>query len=359
MTANLASMADGRVAMVAWGRIPIWHGSGHRSDELMDVPTAAEKCGLFYPVGTFQACWRDDEGTVRDGDGVQIVRTDTMQALGRASKSYVAIPNAGAFTPVIQPFIDSGQIKGVMTAGVIGKGEKAWIQAVVGDFAVDDRDRGISTLLITNDHQANEAVSIGFNATYVVCGNAYSAAQWESAETKNVAKVYHSGGWEAAIARIARSIEFEAKAFRDHEIAARQLAGVDITVKDVWALALAAMPPTDITVQKWKEQREKGEEPHGYFVNQYKAVMNEYFHGPGMDLPTRRDTAFGAWNAVTGYVDYARSPNSTPSERSRMVLMGSGRDIKRRAFDRAFDRWVDGKEWTEEEKEIVSLCPLP
>jgi len=354
MPANLATFEDGRYRMAAWGRIPVWHGEGQRSDELMDIQQARELGGLGYEVGCYPNRFEVEGGKLVEGLGVQIVRNDTLEPLGYASTEYAPIQN-DQMLGLIQPFIKSGDIKGIMTCGVLGKGERSWCQAVVGDFGVDNVDRGLSTLLLLNSFNTTEALKVGFAATYVVCGNTYAMANREFERTGNVLSVMHTGDVESRMKQVELSLDMANKRIRTHEDIAKLLTDVkDVSPAELWRYAIASIPPSKTAIETGKE---KGRIDN-YWRNQWEAVMSEWYRAPGMDLPTRRDTAFGAWNAITGFVDYGRTPNATEAQRTRSALFGSGRDIKDAALDIAAQHWLQGNEWSEEVQIVDNLCPL-
>jgi len=358
MAANLNQFADGRYRMAAWGRVPVWHGTGQRSDELMDIESAKALAGLDFRAEQFPSGFivTDDDGneTVHAGRGVQIVRTDTLQPLGSASERYEIIQNE-QMLELLRPFIDSGDIAGIITAGVLGNGEKSWVQGIIGEFSVDQHDRGLNTLLLTNSFDTTAAFQGGFSSVYVVCGNTYALARrgFDADVDDQVSfSINHKGNTKSQLGQISAALDVADRAIRSHEQVARDLAKVKVSRADVWRLAVAAMPPSRATLDKWKATGQ----PTGYWINQWNGVLDESRNGPGHDLPTRQGTAFGAWNAVTGYVDYARQPSSTDSARTNQALFGTGADIKTRAFEVAVDKFAGGGEWSDTVHEVESIC---
>ena len=353
MAANLATMSDGRVAMAAWGRVPVWHGTGQRSDQLMTVEEAARVAGFDYPVLTRQAMFEVD-GEHREGVGVQIVRGDTWQPLGYASEWYRPIPNMDAFN-VAGQFIGKG-LAGVMTAGVLGKGEKAWCQFVLGEIGVNSIDRGIATLLVSNDHTASGACKFGFTTVWVVCANTEAAAQREMDRTKNCVAVIHGGDVNANLKTVENCLSLAERRFRDWETAAKELAAAKLQdSKEVWRLAIASMMPPETTIEAWREKPDKS---RAYHRNLWAAIFREYQEQPGHDIESRQGTAWGALNGVTGWVDFNRAATKSAADRTKQMWFGSGAEIKQRAVDVAVGRWIEGKPWGENVLEVEKLAGI-
>jgi len=352
MPANLATFEDGRYRMAAWGRIPVWHGDGQRTDELMTPEQALKLGGLDYEVETFPNEYVGPDGLRRDGQGVQIVRTDTMQVLAQASESYTQIQNRD-MVELLRPFIDDGSVHGIMTAGALGDGERSWVQAVIGDFGVDTVDRGLSTLLFQNSFDTTMALRCGYSGTWVVCGNTWTMASKEFDSRDDNFSIIHSGNVEEEMKKVETRIHIANRTVRSQEEIATLLSKVKVSdPREVWRMAVACMPPSKNTLTTWKEKGSAS----GYWVNEWHKVVNEYNRGPGMDLDSRRGTAFGAWNAITGYVDYRRWPNATESQQARHSMFGSGADIKSKALDVSIDHFLFDNDWSEEVKEVETLC---
>lgn len=362
MAANIATFEDGRKRMAGMGRLPIWwetqNEKAQRSDgEYLTIDEAYEKGGVDVPIETCPALHRDPRnGEIRPGKGVQIVRGDTGQSIGYASDEYKLIQNREVFD-LFRPHLERGALKGIMSCGVLGDGEKAWMQGVLGEISVSSVDKATTTLLMTTDHTARGAARIGFNSVWVVCANTERAAQMEWEATGNLMKVTHQGDTKLGLKVVEQAIDLSAKKFNDWQSIARKLVLVTLTknVTETKRLAIAAMmPPTD-TLKAWQENADK---PRGHWKSLYEGVMEEYFNGPGMDLDTRRDTAWGAVNAITGYVDYGRSQNQTPERRLNQAWFGEGNEIKNRAIKLAADHFLGGKPWDADVLEAERLLAV-
>lgn len=349
--------ASGRDCMVAFGRVPVWHGLGQRVEKLLTVDEAHELAGTDYPVETRPNLYRNNAGELVEGVGVQIVRPDTGVSLGYASKWYAPIHNRTAFTPIAE--LTGKGIAGIMTAGVLRNGEKAWMQGVIGSIGVDSVDQGVATLLVSNDHTGGGALKIGFVTTWVVCANTERAAQREWSKGGNERKVHsimHLGDTEAAINAVAKTIDLARASFREWEATAKQLAAfrLDKPVAELYRLAVAALDVEETTVAKWREDPKainRSSAPR--FAQQ---IMREYLEAPGLDLASRKDTAWGAYNAITGWADFGL--NHTANADSRIASMwfgGAASDIKDRAAKAAVDRYVGGKPWAPHVNEAADM----
>lgn len=346
MAANLSTMADGRVAMAAWGRIPVWHHSGQRSNELMTVEHACDLTGVDYQVIARPSHFKID-GEFKAGKGVQVVRADNWTPLGYASERYKVIQNRQAFD-VVGSLIGDG-IAGVMTAGVLGLGERAWMQFVLGEIGVDKLDRGVATVLVVNDHAGRMAATFAFTTVWVVCANTEAAARREYERTGKFCDVAHTGDTTFNLDVVRASINLADKVFRDWNETARMLSKVRLnSARDAYRLALAALAPDETTIEGWEQSSAGAKASKTRWSNLVAGIMREYFTGPGQDIDTRKSTAWGAYNAVTGWVDFGRSgPKKDVSKQVESMWFGSGAAIKDRARDAAIDHFLGGKEWSE------------
>lgn len=362
MAANIATFSDGRKRMAGAKRLPIWWETqsdrAQRSEgELLKLDEAYELGGVDIPIETTPALYRDPrDGQVRAGKGVQIVRGDNGEALGHASDDYKVVQNREVFE-LLRQHLDAGSLKGVLSCGVLGNGEKAWMQAVFGEISVSPVDRADTTLLITTDHTARGAAKVGFNSQWVVCENTEQLAQRQWDKTGNVMKLVHFGDTKLGLAVINQSLDLAEKKFRQWESIARRLAGVklDQEIKETRRLAIASMLPPLKTLEAWQKNADK---PRGYWQGVYEGVMTEYVDGPGMDLDSRRATAWGSLNAITGYVDHGRSKSQSAESRLSQAWYGEGNEIKNRAGDAAVAHFLDGKPWDEQVLEVERLLAI-
>jgi len=349
MAANLATMENGQVAMMAWGRIPVWHGTGQRVGELVPVERAYELSGVNYPVVTVPNEYRVD-GEVRPGVGVQIVRADTWEALAQASEYYRPIQNSTAFE-LAGKFIGQG-LAGVMTAGVIGGGQKAWMQFVLGQIGVSKLDRGVATLLVSNDHTGDGACTFGFTTVWVVCANTEAAAQRQLDHSGNVQRVFHIGDTQKALKQVQQPIDLANAKFKSWEEIAAELTKVETDAKAMWRLAIAAVMPPDKTIEGWRERPDASKT---YWKNLYTAIAREYYDAPGQDIDTRRGTAWGAFQAVTSWVDFKRAATKPADQRVKQMWFGPGAEIKERALTATLDHLRDAQPWPEQVLEVEQL----
>mgnify|MGYP001300029504 CR=1 FL=1 len=350
MAANLATFEDGRFRMYGWGRIPIWHGTGQRSDELLNVKEAGELGGTWYMVDARPAMFMNGSDALR-GQGTQIVRTDTLQALGTASDKYSCIQNKDAFG-LLQPFIDSEQVAGIMTSGVLGQGEKAWMQAIIGTLEVGGPDRALGTIVVLNSHDATGACVIGFTSVYVVCGNTFASASLDlDGDAQKARKVYHVGDTNRGLRDIAQAIDIGTRQFKDEETVAKELAQVKVEKKDLWKYWVEANPISDNGMSDFKADGSVST----FWKGVYGAMAHEYFRAPGHDLATRDGTAFGAFSSVVGYCDYMRHGNMSPEKQARFSLFGKGAKIKRDAMAGAQRHFLHNEPWGEDIEKLAAV----
>lgn len=354
MAANL-SQVNGRVEMASslvMGRDAVWHRTGQRREGLYpSVQAVHEDSGVLHLVDTRPNFYYDDQGNLCQGKGVQIVREDTNTPLGYASDDYSTIQNKDLFG-LIDRRIGEG-LAGIMTAGVLGKGETSWVQAVVGEIGIDKIDRGITTLLASNNHTASGSASIGFCTTWVVCANTEAMAQREWARSGNVQKIIHLGDTAGKLNLVDAALDVSTQSFKEWERAAQELARINLSDSDTaFKTVVAALMPDNRTVKDWLD---KPQQKHPFCKRYVAEVLREFKDGMGQDLPSRKGTAWGLFNGVTSWVDFKRTPKSSADDRIKSMWFGAGKSIKDKAMNAINDHIRDAKPFSEATEKVAAL----
>lgn len=370
MAANVM-IRDGQVQMAAFGRIPIWWENGNcdsmqgknanRAAKLMTLDEAYQLSGVDYEVDTVPNLFRDKTGQTRVGKGMQIIRTDTHEPLSYASESYEPIQNRDWFE-ILRPLMDRGEIAGIFTAGVLHRGEKAWVQACVDELDVGNGDRGLATLLLTSDHTRSGANRIGWNTTWVVCANTEGFAQdyWNRNHKSSMSCThYGEKSIKATIEEIKALLDVARRGFHEWETVGQQLTQCKATTYEARMLAIAVMTPSKETVTGWIESPDTTRSSLGFWRNRYDAIVREFTHSPGHELLSRAGTAWGAFNAITSWVDF-RGDNKKVSIDNRIdsIWYGTGKVIKNRAAEAAIAHCLNRTPWSDEVKQIAELTAV-
>jgi len=324
MAHNL-SETKGKPAMMYTGEKP-WHGLGTKLEKAATAAEAIAAAGLD---------WRVTKEPIYLKDGRMIpgryatVREDNRSILGSVGEVYRPLQNKEAFS-----FFDAvvGSKEAIYhTAGALGQGERVWILAKLpGEIVVTKQDVTEKYLLLTNTHDASSAVAMLFTPIRVVCQNTLNVALEAGAERQTVRHTVNMG---LKVADVAHGLGIVHQRFEAFGEAARAMTGAKMG-GEAWREFLRGcgiIPADEAKALTTRTQN---------IVNEIGALFEK---GRGNDLPGVKHTAWGAFNAVAEYVDYARSSKGDKEEgRATSLLFGSGAKLKQRAWDTAFDL-VGGK----------------
>ncbi len=318
-------------SMMYVGETP-WHKLGK---ELGQVATAAEAlaaAGLDWTVSKRPLFLMD--GTPVD-DHFAITRDDSNAPLGVVGNVYKPLQNKEAFS-----FFDAvvGEKAAIYhTAGSLRGGQYVWILAKLpGTIRVVKDDLVEKYLLLTNAHNGMKAARMLFTPIRVVCMNTHNLAiQLAQAEMERakaagedilgMSSMRHTSNIGAKVAEVRKQLGIVSMQFQVYEDAAKCMAMTDLTT-GAWNsyLEKIGIRPDDKKVADFSVATKK-------IIDEVSAMFDK---GRGNDLPGVKHTLWGAFNAVTEYVDYSRSKDENDA-RAKSILFGSGATLKQKAWDAA------------------------
>lgn len=177
-----------------------------------------------------------------------------------------------------------------------------------------------------------------FTPIRVVCMNTHNVAlriadrelakaKLSGEEVTGHAWMRHTKNLGEKVAEVRKTLGIVSAQYAFYELAAKKLAATALTT-EAWKrftekLELRPLDRTD--AQLPEATRKLLEEVTGMFDK-----------GRGNDMPGVKHTAWGAFNAVTEYVDYSRSSDENDT-RSKSILFGSGARLKQKAWDVALE----------------------
>lgn len=253
-------------------------------------------------------------------------RTDKNIPLGIVKSKYEVVQNNAAFN-----FFDDaiGKDKAIFQrAGYFGKGEKVFVAVKLPNNIVVKGDACDEYLMFTNSHDGSGSVSILFTPIRVVCQNTLARAI-RTAENyvrfKHTQSVHQRILTGKDILGISEKMRIETSALynaiaditvSDDEVQA-YIANHFLTTKDIENIKTTdtklmsifnrngyAIQTAEISMRK---------------VNQMVDTFEYYLDGPGQR--EIRGTAWGAYNAITGY--YSNVDNISGEKRTDSLLFGS------------------------------------
>lgn len=303
MSANVQSM-------MYTGETP-WHGFGKRVENALTSADAIAAAGMNWTVEKKQLFL---EGGIQVPGAYATVRKDNNAILGTVGEQYTILQNREAFS-----FFDA--IVGVKeaiyhTAGALGAGEKVWLLAKLpGYVRVKGDDITEKYLLLSNSHNGTSAVSIMFTPIRVVCQNTLNVAVTGA---DNKVHVRHTSNMGMRVAAVREALGIANQKFAMFEQAAQAMTMVQMTKEafENYVKKSGLIPD--------------GEKMSSRAQNMMDEVSGLFENGMGTDLPGVRGTMWGAFNAVTEFVDHHRGKDET---RTDALLFGYGAKMKQKAWD--------------------------
>jgi phage/plasmid-like protein (TIGR03299 family) len=307
--AHNIEVRDGKASIAFAGETP-WHRLGQKLPAAFDAASALKHGGLNFTV---------EKVKIQTCDGLEIPnrfalrRTDTKDALGIVTDFYKPMQNRDAFG-----FFDGIFGKGKAryeVAGVLGKGEKVWLLAKLnGEFSVGKEDTVGKYLLLTNGHDTNEPIRAKFTPIRVVCQNTLTAAL---TRTGNEIRIQHIGNVPAKL-ELAGKLMKQAGIYYD-ELQATFNGFLKFKIKTnvLRGYALRVLPDKPV---KW-------ETASAPIKSHIQSIERNHEAGRGADIKGVRGTLWGAYNAITEFVDHERTKLD-----AGFIIHGRGAELKERAF---------------------------
>lgn len=290
-----------------------WHKLGtYLGENAVTAEEAIIAAGMDWEVSTQEiSC-----GGSIVPDFKAIVREDTQEVLGIRKNKYTPYQNKDAFK-VLDPFI--GKDMAVWhTAGVLGKGERIWIQAKLpGYIEVTKNDIVEKYFLLTNSHDGSTGIKLLFSPQRVVCANTLQMAL-VSGEA-SMMNVRHTKNHEIKIKQALKVLGLVEKIAKDFETDAKKMYEFKMTDTDIDNYLAEISGIVGEAKEKTKLYTDKS-------YIRYK----EYIEGGlGTDIPGVKGSLWGCYNAITEAVDHTDRKIKNELQYSQF---GAGAIIKDRAW---------------------------
>jgi phage/plasmid-like protein (TIGR03299 family) len=323
MSDNL-DWSTGKPAMAYVGNEP-WHGLGKKLNSGASIETWIKAAGLEWQILREPVCYRFKDTIGEVPDRQVLIRSDTGAPLSIVSGSYCIVQPK----EVIEFYRDlvDGSAFSLETAGALDEGRKVWGLARSNKTLESLENDPIETfLLLASSCDKSLATTVAFTSVRVVCQNTLNFAMEEvkgKSPTKSM-KIFHNEQF-------------------DWEKVKNKLNLYD----DAWS---AFIEKVELLAARKVEQNEVDKFFKGIFLNKKKDdeklskktiieiqnLKSAYVNGPGQNLSTAKNTAWGLVNAVTYYVDHKRKRNSQ-GERLDSAWFGTGALLKDKAWETAIE----------------------
>lgn len=276
-------------SMMYVGETP-WHGLGKAipEDKKISVREAIVAAKLDWKVELRRLYTENPEGTTKAGilDHFAVCRTSDNAFLGLVGTDYVPLQNEEALY-WFQPFLDSGAAT-LETAGSLNRGRQVWVLAKIrdGNMDVGSSDPVAHYILLSNSHDGSIAIRVGFTPIRVVCNNTLTLAHYSKAS--QLLRVRHTRGLHYNLQLIREIMNVAGREFSATVEQYRNLRkrGIDTAKLERYIRIVFSLP-----------DNKGGKELIPNII---------YLFENGRGHQEAGETYWGAYNAVTEYLNYFR-----------------------------------------------------
>jgi phage/plasmid-like protein (TIGR03299 family) len=284
MAHNLNIKADGTASVMVVGE-SAWHQLGQNVQEAQTSEQAIQLGGLDYVVEkrTLTA-----EGLSKPLREVATVRTDTNQYLGIVGRNYHIIQNRDAFQ-FFDPIVEKDEAV-YHTAGVLGDGEKIWVQAKMpSHIRVGKDDLTEVFVTLTNSHDGWGALKAYVTPIRVVCEN---TLRLSLGKNNGVVSIRHTASAEDRIKEAHKLLDITnsyASQMTDifNTLAKKKISKTGVDDFLAWAFPSDALTPDEV---------------HTRTKNNRLELLEVIETGRGQ-VEAKEGTAWWLWNGYTRHLE--------------------------------------------------------
>lgn len=331
--AHLIDMSNYRANMAYVGETP-WHGLGKLLTPDASCEVWAREAGMNWEAKLASVAYKprlrgqsDADAKVRVSNEDRILyRDDTGARLGRVSPDYRAVQPLTLirfFDGIAQACAGSH----IETAGCLKGGRIAWALARLGgEWKMGPGEVLRPFLLLSTSFDGSRATEARIVATRVVCANTIAVAHGEKGAS--VVKVRHSSTFDPDSVKLKLSVGPTMTAWVEQ---GRAMATRPITTEqtvDYFVRVFLGMTAEEANATKAAQDSARR------LLARIVPVLNS---APGQRTDAASGSVWGAFNAVTRYVDHEARTRGGDAAENRIVSanFGSGATTKARAWDLA------------------------
>ena len=302
--------------MVFAGATP-WHGLGTEINQDVGFWEAFQLAGLDWQVDTKPLFTSSGEKVSHRA----AYRVSDDRILGIVGKRWTPLQNRDAFE-IFEPMVDAGDLK-IHTAGSLRNGERIWALCQINqdNSEVVAGDEIAKFVLLSNGHDGKLAVHFGFTPIRVVCANTEAMAR-NSAASKLI-RVRHNRFVKRNVQDVRDVMNLANQEFEASAEVYRYLASKSINTQDLQSYIKIVLGADS-----------KGEDDISTRTKNIILQVTDLFeNGKGTDIVGVRGTYWGAYNAVTEYLNYTKG--RTSNNRMDSLWFGQNGSMSRKALDQA------------------------
>lgn len=309
-----------------------WHGLGKVVNNSLTSRECIEEALLDYEVGKGKVYVKYDEPLIKpDGtplrgrlleDKYITYRADNGTPFNVVGSTYEVIQNREAFS-----FFDNivGENRAIYeTAGALGNGETIFITAKLPHhMLIGGKDTIDQYLLLTMSHDGLASIIAKFTPIRVVCNNTLSAALGSG---KNVFKIRHTSSARDRMKEAEQLLAITYKTSKETQEIYEHLTKIKITdeQKEQFFLDMFLTSDELFKLAKTEEAWWTTNDLSTRKKNQLVKLFEYDQRGAGQQLDICKGTAYGAYNAITGYIQNVKSFGD--DEKKFSSIMNGGDD---------------------------------
>lgn len=295
----------------------------------MDLDGVANFTGMDFTIAESPDLMIDPNGLLRAVPGRKILyRTDTMVPLANVGKDYKLLQPLDLLG-FYKDLIDAAGYE-MASAGVIHNGRRFWAMAKTGHEGGLKDDPLNGYLFLGTAVDGSLATTGFFTELAMRCWNQAPVIIKQAQQDKTFIKVPHSREFDVELVR--SELGTAAESFSHFIVNAQQMSERKITQEEALRYFVRVFKPSEIMEADFTEI----EDDKVIEVGDNKRIQTvmELFNGKGkaMDIPVRKGTAWGAYNAVTEYLDH-HSGARNAENRFHSAVLGEGFRVKQRALE--------------------------
>lgn len=317
--------STGKPAMAYVGAQP-WHGLGEKLPPDQDIETWVNAARLDWDIEMLPVNYQMGGRNHVMRDRFVLARSDTQAALSVVSSDYQVVQPKEVLE-FYRDLVEDRQYK-LETAGALDGGRKVWALArtgLVAGVAGDAADELGAYVLLATSCDKSLATTITFTSIRVVCQNTLSFAVHDmKSESRRSIKVNHSRRFDPD--QIKHDLGLMDESWDKFKLQLTPMAGKEMpdSAAEEFFLSLF-QSEKEIKEGKISDQKRK----------EVSQLMSFYRHAPGQELPTAKNTLWGAVSAVTYYVDHIRAGSG---DRLDSAWFGTGATLKEKAWKQALEQ---------------------
>lgn len=297
MSHEIEILEDGNASMFYAGETP-WHGLGTGVESAVTADEAIKLSGLDWQVEKRPVYVKRGESFAPVKDRFEVVRDSDDKTLGIVAKDYKTIQNREAFE-FFDSIVDNGEAK-YEAAGSLFGGKRIFLTAMLGDeITIGGDDAHKLFLLLTTSHDGSRSLTAATTLIRAVCNNTVTAGL---ASARSNWTMTHKSTLKGKVEDARTSLELAFKYVEEFELEAQKMMATQIDADKFKAIVEGLLP-------EQKRQKEKNVENLVFRFN---------------DSPLIKDTsaagnAWGAYNALTEWLDHGREVRSVEARMQNLV----------------------------------------